>query len=140
MKTSRVVATAITLLSLGGCADAPTTSTLPTQGLSSAASLASAARQIDASGSFDALVDFATLTLTPRGQNCLLTVSGQLVFSGTIQGTATGQTSALVFASCADVATNPPGTFADVFKFEGTFEGSVDGEAAQANLSYMGQV
>ena len=43
-------------------------------------------------------MDFSTLTLTPRGKNCRLVVSGALVFSGSIEGTATGTTTALVFA------------------------------------------
>lgn len=101
---------------------------------------APAARQAETSGDFAALVDFETLTLTPRGQNCLLTVDGRLVFSGTIAGTATGTTSALVFATCPKVATTPPGTFPDVFRSELEFEGTVDGEPATAKLLYMGSV
>src|SRR5688572_24054513 len=140
MKILRRVATGATLLSLG-CADGRSIQDpAPAAQRHSSQVLASAARQVEASGNFDALVDFSTLTLTPRGRNCLLQVNGTLVFTGTITGTASGQTSALVFASCADAATNPPGTFADVFKFEGAFEGSVDGEPAEANLLYMGRV
>ena len=134
MRILRLVATGTALLVVGGCVDDrnlvdPTAPALSVQ-----------ARQIQASGHFDAIVDFSTLTLTPRGSNCLLQVNGQLVFTGTIEGTATGQTTALVFAPCSDVATNPPGTFSDVFKSELVFEGTVDGEPAQANVLYMGQV
>ena len=74
------------------------------------------ARRIETSGSFAAIVDFSTLTLTPKGRNCLLQVEGELVFTGTIEGSGTAQTSALVFAPCSDVVTTPPGTFPDVFK------------------------
>jgi hypothetical protein len=140
MRILRLVATGTALLIIGGCADdrnivAPTAPALSVQELS-----ASPARQIQASGHFDAIVDFSTLTLTPRGGNCLLQVNGQLVFTGTIEGTATGQTTALVFAPCADVATTPPGTFRDVFKSELEFEGTVDGEPARANVLYLGGV
>jgi hypothetical protein len=38
------------------------------------------------------------------------------------------------------VAANPPGTFPDVFKSELAFEGTVDGDPAQANVLYMGRV
>jgi hypothetical protein len=136
MNTLRLVVTGTVLLIVGGCADAgdilgPTASSeLPSL----------AARQIQTSGSFDAIVDFSTLTLTPRGSNCLLQVEGRLVFTGTIEGAANGQTSALVFAPCADVATSPPGTYPDVFRSELVFEGTVDGEPARANVLYMGRV
>jgi len=135
MRILRLVATGTALLIVGGCADSRNTPD-PTAPVLAA----SPARQIQTSGHFDAIVDFSTLTLTPRGRNCLLQVNGQLVFTGTIEGAATGQTTALVFAPCADVATNPPGTFRDVFKSELAFEGTVDGEPARANLLYMGRV
>ena len=136
----RLVATGTALI-LVGCADEsdPTAPTLPVQAHLPELS-AAAARRVETSGDFAALVDFSTLTLTPRGSNCLLQVDGQLVFTGTIEGTASGRTSALVFASCADVATSPPGTYRDIFKSELVFEGTVDGEPAQANLLYMGGV
>ena len=135
MRIRRLVVTGTALCIVTGCLDGsdipgPTAPTLS----------ASPAQQVQASGDFDALVDFSTLTLTPRGANCLLQVNGQLVFTGTIEGTATGQTTALVFAPCADVAANPPGTFPDVFKSELAFEGTVDGDPAQANVLYMGRV
>src|SRR5258705_13422659 len=76
---------------------------------------ATAARQVQATGHYDAVVDFATLTLTPRGRNCLLEVDGTLFFTGTIAGPATAHTSALVFAPCAPVATTPPATYRDAF-------------------------
>jgi hypothetical protein len=131
------------LFTVGGCADGPAIlgPGLPASSLQDRASAVttSPARRIQASGEFDALVDFTTLTLTPRGRNCLIRVKGQLVFTGTLEGPAIGQTTALVFASCADVAANPPGTFPDVFHSELEFDGLVDGEPAEANMRYMGR-
>jgi len=128
-----------TAMLLAGCDDgrtaaAPTAPSLSAHG-------ASRSRVIQASGTFDAIVDFSTLTLTPasEGRNCLLTVKGQLVFEGTLEGPAVGQTTALVFAPCADVATNLPGTFPDVFKSELVFDGTVAGEPARANVIYTGR-
>ena len=95
---------------------------------------------VDAAGEFEAVVDFSTLTLTPRGQNCLLQVSGQLVFSGTIEGVGTGTTTALVLATCEEVASAPPGTHRDVFHSELTFEGTIGGTPAQAAMIYQGRV
>jgi hypothetical protein len=144
MRTLRLVAAGTALLIVGGCENDrsilhPTAPAPSGQGHSSELS-ATRARQVQTSGHFDAIVDFSTLTLTPRGQNCLLQVKGQLVFTGTLEGEATGQTTALVFAPCSDVATTPPGTFRDVFKSELVFEGTVDGEPARANVLYMGGV
>ena len=137
MKTLRLaVATALltgTLLATG-CADGRDGPTAP------AMRAPAASQQVEASGAFDALVDFSTLTLTPRGRNCLLEVEGRLVFTGTIDGTAVGRTSALVFAPCDQVATTPPGTFRDVFRSELEFAGTVDGEPATAQVLYTGGV
>ena len=135
MNIARLLVTGTALLIVGGCADGrdPLGPTAPTPAVQ-------AARQVETSGQFDALVDFSTLTLTPRGQNCLLQVEGQLVFTGTIEGVGTGQTTALVFAPCSEVATTPPGTHPDVFHSELVFEGTVDGEPVQANVRYMGRV
>ncbi|HEX6058662.1 MAG TPA: hypothetical protein VFZ11_06550 [Gemmatimonadaceae bacterium] len=144
MRTTRLVAMGTALLIVGGCGDdgGPIGPAATPRALDARTSelAASGARHVEASGHFDALVDFSTLTLTPRGENCLLVVKGALVFSGTLEGTAAGETSALVFAPCDVVATTPPGTFPDVFKSELTFEGTVDGEAAQAKMLYMGRV
>jgi hypothetical protein len=144
MRILRLAATGTALLIVGGCADGRTILDPASPALSGqnrlSEQVARPARRVQASGHFDALVDFSTLTLTPRGRNCLLQVKGQLVFTGTIVGTATGQTTALVFGPCSDVATTPPGTFRDVFKSELVFDGTVDGEPAQANVLYMGGV
>ena len=144
MQTLRLIATGTALFILAGCGDGGTIldPTPPASSVSDPSSelAASAARKVQTAGQFDAMVDFSTLTLTPRGRNCLLQVDGQLNFTGTIVGEAVGQTTALVFAPCSDVAASPPGTFRDVFKSELVFEGTVDGEPAQANLLYMGRV
>jgi hypothetical protein len=138
MNIPRLVATGTALIFVG-CADGRDPAA-PAIQVHSPDLSAEAARRIATSGNFEAIVNFSTLTLTPRGRNCLLQVEGELVFTGTIEGAGTGQTSALVFAPCSDVATTPPGTFPDVFKSELVFEGTVDGEPAQANLLYMGRV
>ena len=92
-----------------------------------------------AKGAFTASVDFATLTLMPVGANCLLEVDGALHFTGTLEGLASGTTRALVLADCADVAVNPPGTFADVFRSNLEFIGTIDGEPTIADLTYRGK-
>ena len=140
MRTLRLAVTGTALLVVAGCADGrvapvPTAPSLATEG-----SAAEPARQVDASGEFAAIIRPETFTFTPRGRNCLLTVDGSLVFTGDIEGAATGTTRALVFATCDDVRAAPPGTYPDVFRSELTFVGTVDGEPATANLLYMGRV
>ena len=146
MNTLRLLAGAAAFLIVGGCTNATgpdkiafTDSVLQPQPDRAAAS-ANAASRVAATGHYDAIVDFSTLTLTPRGRNCVLEVAGQLVFSGTIVGTATGRTTALVFATCDAVASSPPGTFADRFSARTRFTGTVNGAPVTANLSYVGRV
>lgn len=143
MRIHRLVATGMAVFAVGSCSDGPTIADpgppVPWVQDDASALAAASARRIQASGQFNALVDFTTLTLTPRGRNCLLRVKGQLVFSGTLEGPAVGQTTALVFARCPEVAANPPGTFPDVFHSELVFEGLLDGEPARANVRYMGR-
>jgi hypothetical protein len=92
-----------------------------------------------ATGEFAARVDFSTLVpVDLPGRRCQLTVRGVLVFSGTLVGEARGQTTAMVLAPCAEVASVPPGTHRDVFRFEGTFSGTVDGDEASGRLIYAG--
>lgn len=142
MNILRPVAVGTALLIVGGCASGDDVLGPAARAVQDHSSdvPALAARRVEATGAFVANVNFSTLTLTPRGSNCLLEVEGALVFTGTIQGTATGQTSALVFAPCEQAGTNPPGTFPDVFKSELEFEGTVDGVPASAKLLYMGRV
>lgn len=131
----RTLATLGTLLLLAGCADArePVAPSDPSLEIGALA-------QTDVAGSYVASVDFTTISLTPRGENCLLEVEGQLDFTGSIVGTAVGRTSALVFATCEEAATTPPGTHPDVFRSVLEFEGTVNGAPATADLQYMGRV
>ena len=98
------------------------------------------ARHVDASGAFEAEVFFNTLVTRDVGNSkCEFTVQGQLTFSGTLEGVAGGTTTALIDAPCAE-ATDPAnlGAFRDVFRFEGTFAGTVDGVPATGALTYAG--
>jgi hypothetical protein len=104
-----------------------------------AAAPASARSAVRAEGDFTVAIDFPTLVLRDvSGGRCQLTVDGTLTFTGTLAGDATGTTTALVFATCAEVATTPPGTFFDLFRFSGDFIGTVGGTAVTGSLSYAG--
>lgn len=143
MKRTHLVVSAVAGLVSISCADGPdmldpSKSAVALQGSSTETSAVGG--PVAVSGEFAAIVDFATLTLTSRGANCLLQVDGQLVFSGTIEGVATGTTTALVFATCAEVASSPPGTHRDVFKSELEFDGTVSGVPATAAMIYQGRV
>ena len=143
MPTLRFVSTGLVALILISCADGGESSvpTAPSAARSPVASVSpNAVQPVETSGSFDAIVDFSTVTLTPKGRNCLLQIHGRLIFHGTIEGTANGVTSALEFAPCSEVAVNPPGTFPDVFKSVAVFDGTIAGQPAHSNLLYMGRV
>lgn len=73
-----------------------------------------------------------------KGNKCLLTVDGTLHFTGSLEGAATGTTKAVVFATCEEATAAPPGTYFDVFRFAGEFEGSIGGEPASGTLTYRG--
>jgi hypothetical protein len=142
MKIHRLVAAGTAVLIVAGCDGGGALGpAAPTTGVSagSVALVAGDASPVVTSGSFDALVDFSTLTLTPRGSNCLLQVNGRLVFHGAIEGVAVGQTTALVFGTCEDVASTPPGTDPDVFTSRLVFDGTVAGEPAHSKVLYQGQ-
>lgn len=142
MRILGLVATGTAVLIVGGCDGSGSLAPAPnaqTAMVRSPALAVADAGPVETVGLFDAFVDFSTLTLTPRGANCLLTVKGRLVFHGTIEGTGTGQTDALVFATCEEVASKPPGTDPDVFHSKLVFEGTVAGEPATANVMYQGQ-
>jgi hypothetical protein len=140
MNILRRAAAGIAVLITAGCGgrDLLAPSWSPAQAQSPAPS-ASTAGPVETSGLFDAHVDFRTLSLTPRGNNCLLVVKGELVFHGTIEGVAAGETTALVFATCDEVLSKPPGTDPDVFTSELVFNGTVNGEPATANVLYQGR-
>lgn len=93
----------------------------------------------DAAGTFTALVDFPSLVTRDVGTSkCEFRVDGALTFDGTLEGVASGTTTALIDAPCPEALSNPPGTFRDVFRFEGTFTGTVDGVPATGELRYAG--
>ena len=101
---------------------------------------ASADRRVPAAGGFTTELSLPTLTTTPVGARaCRLTVSGVLTFSGTLEGTGDATTTALVFAPCEDVATSPPGAFADVFRSRIAFEGTVAGDPVAADVLWVGR-
>ncbi|HEX2168025.1 MAG TPA: hypothetical protein VHG09_12400 [Longimicrobiales bacterium] len=139
MKSTKLLVFAGVVLVSISCADAPGITGPMDSAVALAAESSNATGPVAATGEYDAIVDFTTLTLTPRGSNCLLQVDGQLVFSGTIEGAATGTTTALVFATCPEVATAPPGTYPDVFKSELAFEGTIAGEPAAGDMMYQGR-
>jgi hypothetical protein len=97
-------------------------------------------RHVDATGSFQAEVFFDSLRTRNVGESkCEFTLEGRLTFTGTVQGVASGTTTALIDAPCPE-ATDPAnvGAFRDVFRFEGTFTGTVDGVPVTGPLSYAG--
>ena len=137
MKILPLLATGTAVLVVSSCDTRETLA--PVASAPSGAVASNTSGPVETAGLFDAFVDFSTLTLTPRGSNCLLQVKGRLVFHGTIEGVGTGQTTALVFATCEQVASLPPGTDPDVFTSELEFVGTVDGEPAQAHALYQGR-
>lgn len=92
------------------------------------------------SGAFTLELDPASVQATPvdRGTACRLTVSAELAFTGTVQGPAQGRTVATVRASCAAALASPPGTYADTFRYTGTFRGRVSGVPTSAAVDYAG--
>lgn len=139
MRPRGLIVSGIGVLAAYGCTDTRPP-TAPASTSVSSRSVAAASAPVQTSGTFDAIVEFPTVTLTPKGQNCLLTVRGHIIFHGTIEGTANGVTSALEFAPCSEVATHPPGTFPDVFKSDATFDGFINGQHASSKLLYAGRV
>jgi hypothetical protein len=91
-----------------------------------------------AGGTFEVTIDFATLSLTPVGANCLLEVEGAVEFEGTLEGQASSVTTALVRAACSEVVASPPGTFPDVFSARLQFAGTFDGVPVEAGIVYRG--
>ena len=67
--------------------------------------------------------------------SCLLTVNGELTFTGSLVGSAAGTTNALETAPCSAVLVNPPGTFSDAFQFRGHFVGTVNGGHVDTSLT-----
>lgn len=144
MRFLRLASTGAGLIAIAACVDArdvagPALPDIAPVGEASAQAQAGAG-PVQVAGEFDAIVDFSTLQLTPRDDHCLLDVDGRFVFHGIVDGTAPGHTTALVSATCADVASTPPGTDADVFTSVATFDGTVAGTPAHATVRYIGRV
>lgn len=143
MKRTHLVTAAAAMVLIGsGCGDAPPvlgpeTSELAARG---PAPQAAAAAPASATGEFVTVINPETLTTAPAGNNCIAEDQGELVFSGTLEGVAPVRTTARVFAPCADVLANLPGTFPGVFKSVAEFEGAVNGEPAQAGLVFQGKL
>lgn len=93
-----------------------------------------------ARGTFAIALDDPTGVLVEpvQGGKCELTGASTLTFSGALAGSAHGTSSVLIFAPCSEATVNPPGTYFDLFSFEGTFSGTVHGAAATGTLSYSG--
>ncbi|MFT3876332.1 MAG: hypothetical protein QM708_07925 [Propioniciclava sp.] len=92
-----------------------------------------------AQGTIAVELDGSTLTATPVGSRaCRLRVDATLRLTGTLAGSAPGITTAIIDAPCDQALATPPGTFADVFQFTGTFTGTVHGRTAIAHTSYAG--
>jgi hypothetical protein len=132
------VATLLGATSLASAAPGPATAASATSAQVDAARQAST-RRVDAAGDFEAAVNFASLTTRDVGNSkCEFQVQGTLTFRGTVAGTAQGTTTALIDAPCVEALSSAPGTFRDVFRFEGDFVGTVDGVPADGELSYAG--
>jgi len=68
-----------------------------------ASSAATGVRAHRAAGDFTAAVDFPSLVVREvRGNKCEFRVNGTLTFTGTLEGAATGTTTAVIFAPCSE--------------------------------------
>ncbi|MDD9205504.1 hypothetical protein PU560_03350 [Georgenia sp. 10Sc9-8] len=136
MLRTRTAALAATLiLTLSGATAA---SAHPVHDAAASTSVSARAAQ-HATGDFTAEVDFTTLRATDvLGHACRLTVNGVLHFTGSLDGEARGTTTAVVHAPCSEVTTAPPGAYFDVFRFAGTFTGTVHGVPTTGDLRYAG--
>ncbi|CAN5375238.1 hypothetical protein BH23ACT6_BH23ACT6_18970 [soil metagenome] len=100
---------------------------------------ASASPAQKATGEFTASVDLDSLAVREvRGNKCEFTVDGTLTFTGSLSGVADGTTTAVIFAPCSEATAAPPGTYFDVFRFEGDFAGEVNGAPVDGDLTYAG--
>ncbi|MDI3331191.1 MAG: hypothetical protein QJR09_10745 [Micrococcus sp.] len=142
---SRVLAGTTAAVMLGAALAGPLAAAPPaTASVPRAAPSAGAPHQtpaaIPVTGTIDVQVDLGSISATPAagGTRCVLTADVTLQFSGTVEGTAVGETVARVNAPCSEVTTMPPGTFADTFRFSGDFEGDVAGTPTTAEVEYAG--
>lgn len=132
-RSAGVLSAMFTLTLLGGTSAAAVTTHEPD------AAQAAPPGRVDAAGAFTAAVDFPSLVTRDVGNSkCEFHVAGTLTFTGTLVGVASGTTTALIDAPCPEALSNPPGTFSDVFRFEGDFAGTIAGVPATGDLSYAG--
>jgi hypothetical protein len=88
-------------------------------------------------GSFAALIESPFVVRDLPGGRCEVTVGGRLRFEGTLQGDAVGSTTARILSPCEELDLTDP-DFRDAFRFDGTFTGTVAGQAVMAPLTYAG--
>ena len=93
-----------------------------------------------AQGDLVVRVDPSTLRAEPvaQGTRGRLRAGVTITATGTVAGTAEGTTTAIVHAPCAAATSNPPGAFADTFRFTGAFHGEVLGSPTTAAVEYAG--
>jgi hypothetical protein len=148
MKATRLVGAATTAVLFGfggGCTDGGTVlePAAPAASVQSPPPQGPAPRgnpRILASGVFVSVPDFVNATLTPQGNHCIVEIGGELTFFGTLEGGATGTSTVRVFAACSEVEL--PGALEavlNVFRSEGVFDGTVDGEQVRADFVYQGR-
>ena len=100
---------------------------------------ASADSRVHADGAFTVAITGPPDLQPLPGGRCLATIPVTLAFDGTLDGAATGAIRVAVAAPCDLAFAVPPGTYADLFLFAGTFTGAVAGEQTSATLVYSGR-
>ncbi|HYN28863.1 MAG TPA: hypothetical protein VES95_03195 [Dermatophilaceae bacterium] len=130
-----LLAPSATATSAASASAGPVDTAGPAHGTSQGATAATAA-----SGTFTIAADFTTLSASPaaHGRHCTVTLQGVLTFTGTLEGGAEGSITARILAPCDQALASPPGTFRDVFRFTGGFEGAIGGVTASGALTYAG--
>jgi hypothetical protein len=93
--------------------------------------------RILASGTFES--ESGDATFSQQGNHCIVQIPGDMILSGTLGGTASGSVIARIFAPCTELTLESIDDFRGLFRFEGDFVGTVDGEPAQADLVYQGR-
>ena len=88
-------------------------------------------------GSFRAVIESEPVVRDLPDGRCKLKVTGRLVFEGTLVGEALGTTTARIQSPCSELDLAHP-DFRDVFRFKGTFTGTVAGEEVRVPLTYAG--
>lgn len=96
-------------------------------------------KPLQAEGHFLTEIDPSSIELKDLpGNRCEFSVNATATFTGTLSGQADGRTTAIIFTTCENAGSNPPGTFRDIFGFDGEFVGTVAGAATAGPLAYAG--